>query len=85
MACEVPVVNTALDSGVPFASRHRESGLTVPPLDAPALGKAIRELLDDPSLRRRYGATGRARVEAEFSIGPMSAAIQRIYHEVSGV
>jgi glycosyltransferase involved in cell wall biosynthesis len=83
MACQVPVVNTALDSGVPFASLHGDSGLTVPPEDARALGAAIRQLLADGDLRKRYGERGRARVEAEFSIGPMTAAILRTYREVS--
>jgi len=84
MACQVPVVNTALDSGVPFASRHGDSGLTVPPGDPRALGIAIRQLLADAGLRKRYGKQGRARVEAEFSLGPMSAAILRTYRQVSG-
>ncbi len=83
MACRVPVVNTALDSGVPFASRHGDSGLTVPPGDARALGAAIRLLLGDDALRKRFGERGRARVEAEFSVGQMSAEILRTYHDVA--
>ena len=84
MACQVPVVNTALDSGVPFASRHGDSGLTVPPGDASALGAAIRQLLGDANLRKQYGQRGRARVAAEFSVGQMSADIIRTYHDVAG-
>jgi glycosyltransferase involved in cell wall biosynthesis len=84
MACQVPVVNTALDSGVPFVSRHGDSGLTVPPGDARALAAAIRLLLGDAKLRKHYGQRGRARVEAEFSVGQMSAEILRTYREVAG-
>jgi glycosyltransferase involved in cell wall biosynthesis len=83
MACEVPVVNTALDSGVPFASRHGDTGLTVPPGDAKALGSAIRQLLADDKLRKLYGRQGRTRVEEEFSVGPMSAAILRTYRGIN--
>jgi glycosyltransferase involved in cell wall biosynthesis len=83
MACRVPVVNTSLDSGVPFVSRHGESGLTVPPGDADALSAAIRMLLEHEDLRREYGERGRARVASEFSIGSMCASTMRIYRAVS--
>jgi rhamnosyl/mannosyltransferase len=84
MAARVPVVNTQLDSGVPFVSRHGESGLTVPPGDAGALAAAINQLLADPALRKQYGGRGRARVETDFSAQAMSAAILRTYREVTG-
>lgn len=67
MACGVPVVNTNLPSGVPYVSRHEETGLTVPPRDPEAIAAAVRRLLDDEPLRRRLGARGRERARAEFS------------------
>jgi glycosyltransferase involved in cell wall biosynthesis len=45
----------------------RQTGLLVPPGDISALAAAIRSLADDPGLRRRMGAAGRARVAREFA------------------
>jgi glycosyltransferase involved in cell wall biosynthesis len=84
MACGVPVLNTALDSGVPFVSRHEESGLTVPPGDEQALAAALRRMLAEPERRRAWGEAGRARVHAEFTQQRMGERILDIYREVMG-
>jgi len=85
MACEKPVINTALDSGVPFASRHGESGLTVPPRNAEALAAALRELFGNPSKARALGQGGRRRVERDFSQEVMAERMLALYEEVLGV
>jgi colanic acid biosynthesis glycosyl transferase WcaI len=43
-----------------------QGGLVVPPGDRVALCQAIRRLLDDPQLRERLGASGRAYAEANW-------------------
>ncbi len=53
-----------------------ETGLLVPPGDAPALQKAIQRLLADPALRERMGRAGRQRV----SIFKASNVVQQIEH-----
>lgn len=83
MACGLPVVNTAIDGGVPFVSRHGESGLTVPPRDPDALAAALTRLLDDADLRGRMGAAGRARVATEFSPARMAAQTLEIYFQAA--
>jgi glycosyltransferase involved in cell wall biosynthesis len=84
MACRLPIVNTQLDSGVPYASRHLETGLTVPPGDVVALGSALRRLLESPTERKRFGVAGRLRVEREFSSLTMTSRHLDLYTELLG-
>jgi len=84
MACGKPIVNTSLDSGVPYVSRDGESGITVAPRDPLALAGAINTLLDDPELRRRYGDAARSRVEREFSQERMVERMLELYGEILG-
>lgn len=82
MASGKPVVNTALDSGVPYVSRHGETGLTVPPRDPAALAGAINRLLGDAALRQRLGGAGRRRAAALFSVDAMRTATLDLYDEL---
>jgi rhamnosyl/mannosyltransferase len=82
MAAGLPVVNTNLDSGVPFVSRHGVTGLTVPPCDPQALAAAITRLLDDRSLRAQFGQAARLRAKQEFSVDAMTSHVLSLYHEV---
>jgi rhamnosyl/mannosyltransferase len=82
MAAGRPVINTQLDSGVPFVSLNGVSGLTVPPAHARSLTFGINLLLDDPILRSRYGAAAQARVQNLFSLEAMASRTLQIYREV---
>jgi len=83
MAAGLPVVNTRIDSGVPFVSRDGESGITVPPADARALAGALGRLLDAPALRERLGRAARERVRREFSLERMAAETLALYREAA--
>lgn len=63
-----PVINTSLPTGVPLVSLDGETGLTVPPSDAPALTAAMEKLLTDDALRAQYGRAAKERVLREFSL-----------------
>ncbi|HEU0052784.1 MAG TPA: glycosyltransferase, partial [Longimicrobium sp.] len=83
MACGLPVVNTAVDSGVPFVSPHGVTGLTVPPRDPAALADALDRLLDDAALRRFLGEAGRARATGELGAEAMVERTVALYREIS--
>ena len=48
-----------------------ETGLLVPPRDAPALREAVQRLLDDPELRERLGHAARVRARERFGWDPV--------------
>ena len=82
-AAAVPIV-TSRAGGLPEAVQDGVTGILCPPGDVAALGAAIDRLAGDPALRARYGAAGRARILAEFSIDAMVDGNLRIYRKVLG-
>jgi colanic acid/amylovoran biosynthesis glycosyltransferase len=65
MACGLPVVSTT-HSGIPELVVDGRSGLLTPERDVLALEAALRQLMQDPALRRRLADEGRIRVEGAF-------------------
>lgn len=82
MACGKPVVNTRVNSGVPFVSRDGETGLTVEPGSVDQLAEALRLLTADPELRCRYGCAARKRMEAEFRVEIMARKTMDVYRSL---
>jgi glycosyltransferase involved in cell wall biosynthesis len=81
MAMELPVVATdirgcreAVDDGV--------TGLLVPAREVEPLAAAIRKLLTNPTLARRFGKAGRERVVAKFDERMVFERIERCYREL---
>jgi len=83
MAASRPVVATRT-GGIPEVVVDGETGLLVPPRDAPALAEAIIRLLGDESLRAAFGRAGRQRVERRFSADRMVAATLAVYESLAG-
>jgi glycosyltransferase involved in cell wall biosynthesis len=79
MACGVPVINTLLDSGVPFVSIDGITGVTVPPAEPKSLAAAINLLLSNPVLRAQYGAAAARRVGEEFTLDRMTRRTLEVY------
>jgi len=82
MAAGLPVVNTQLDSGVPFVSIDGQTGFTVPPLDPRSLARAINALLADRELRERLGRRAKERVNQLFTKARMVDQLRAIYRGV---
>ncbi len=83
MASGCPVINTQIPhSGVPWVSRHEETGLTVAVNDPQALAAAARRLLTEPGLRGRLTAAARRRAASEFDHRVMAERSMAIYLKV---
>jgi glycosyltransferase involved in cell wall biosynthesis len=82
-AAAVPIVASRA-GGLPEAVQDGVTGILCPPGDVAALTAAIDRLAGDPALRARFGAAGRARILAEFSIDAMVDGNLAIYRQVLG-
>ncbi len=83
MAAGLAVVGTRA-GGIPESVVDGGTGLLAPPGDAPALARAIADLLRDAPRRRAFGAAGRRRARAEFGAGRMVAETAAVYGVVAG-
>ena len=79
MARRKPVINTKLDTGVPFVSLDGQTGLTVEPQNPKALGLAMQKLIDDKELRAKMGEAGYNRFLENFTVKKMADSIYGLY------
>ena len=63
---------------------HGDSGWLVPAEDQRALATALRELLDQPELRRQLGEAAQRRVATHYTIEQEVAAHEKMYAEALG-
>jgi glycosyltransferase involved in cell wall biosynthesis len=82
MSAGLPVVTTDV-GGCAEAVADGETGMVVPPRDAPALAAALRRMLDDPVHARALGAAGRRRWEERFTVRRMIEGTTAAYRELS--
>jgi glycosyltransferase involved in cell wall biosynthesis len=67
MASGVPCVTTRI-TGIPELIRDGQDGLLVTPSDSDELATALARLMDNPELRERFAAAGRARVRDQYDL-----------------
>ncbi len=82
MACGLPVINTQLETGVPFVSLDAVTGLTVPPCDVVSLRQSIQRLLQDHALHRQFSVAARERVRMHFTLENMAKHTLALYEDV---
>jgi glycosyltransferase involved in cell wall biosynthesis len=81
LAAGVPVVAYDCD-GTPEVCRNDETGFAVPVGDVRACAQRLRQLAEDPALRRRLGAAGRALVHREFPVQTMVDRLHALYRQL---
>ncbi|MFO8183550.1 MAG: glycosyltransferase [Candidatus Aegiribacteria sp.] len=82
MACGVPVISTALPTGVPWVNMHGVSGLVVPPGDPLALAEAVRKM-SDPAVRSELSKGALRRAREEFDSGDLFLRVEKILLEAA--
>jgi rhamnosyl/mannosyltransferase len=83
MAAGKPVISTDVPGGVSWVNQHERTGLVVPAGDEDALRTAIEQVSRDPALQAKFGAAGRARVEAEFTLDRLRERLHAFYEELA--
>jgi glycosyltransferase involved in cell wall biosynthesis len=81
MASALPVVSTRV-GGVPEQIVDGVTGILVDPDDAPALARALTELLEDPRRRASLGTAGARRARQEFDRAVMARRTLSLYEEL---
>ncbi|MBN1825672.1 MAG: glycosyltransferase [Candidatus Eisenbacteria bacterium] len=83
MACGVPTVNTDVGS-VRDLVVDGETGLLVPPGDAPAMAEAFARTLGDPERAAAMGRAGRRRIEERFTLDRAAREYADYFLSVAG-
>jgi glycosyltransferase involved in cell wall biosynthesis len=81
MSFGLPVINTKLNSGVPFVSLHNLTGYTVVPCDVPDLEKAIITIFSSDELYKKFSINAKLR-SLKFTNEKMAKSYLNIYNQV---
>jgi glycosyltransferase involved in cell wall biosynthesis len=84
MAAELPVVASGV-GGLAELVVDGETGILVPPGDAPALAAALGRLIEGRDQRRRLGAAGHARAQRLFDLAAFRSAHVELYDRELGL
>jgi rhamnosyl/mannosyltransferase len=77
-----PLISCEIGTGTSYINLHEETGLVVPPADAPALRRAMDRLWQAPELCRSMGLQARQRFERLFTSERMNSQYAALYREL---
>jgi glycosyltransferase involved in cell wall biosynthesis len=81
MSFGLPVINTKLNSGVPFVSLHNLTGYTVVPCDVSELEKAITTIFSSDEIYKRFSSNAKLR-SLKFTNEKMSNSYFNLYNQI---
>lgn len=84
MAARRAIIVTPV-GGIPEVVKDRENGLLVPPRNAQALAQALKEILEDSSLREMLAENALRTVETRFSAPVVLEQLSQIYQALGSV
>ncbi|WP_144967239.1 glycosyltransferase family 4 protein [Pseudomonas sp. DE0010] len=77
-----PLISCEMGSGTTFINLADQTGLVVPPRDAPALAQAMQRLWEDPAQAQAMGAAAQQRFEHVFTASAMANAYAELYRSL---
>ncbi|MBF8728783.1 glycosyltransferase family 4 protein [Pseudomonas putida] len=77
-----PLISCEMGSGTTFINLADQTGLVVPPRDAPALAQAMQRLWDDPAQAQAMGVAAQQRFEHVFTASAMANAYAELYRSL---
>jgi len=81
MACGKPIVATNV-GGNPESVKDGETGYIIPPRNPGMMAEALKKLLTEPDLRKKFGDAGRRRMEQYFSKEKLIRNMDAFYQEI---
>ena len=76
------LISCEIGTGTSYVNQHGETGLVIPPDDAPALAAAMQQLQDNPALADTMGQAGHHRLQTLFSGERVGREYIRVYQEL---
>lgn len=84
MACEVPVIVSDAE-GLKEVVVNNETGFIVPRRNYIAIAKKIKILIEDKTLRKKFGKSGRKRVKELYNWNKNVNNMIKVYKEIIGI